>query len=401
MPYIGKSPGQGVRNRFLYTATSGQTTFSGSDDDGRTLTYSDSKFTDVFLNGVLLDPNSDYNATTGTSIVLTSGATAGDIVEVISFDTFAVFNGNFTTENLNTESINGGQIGGRRNLIINGNFDVWQRGTSITPASAFGYGADRWVTYSYASSSSTISRQSFSLGQTDVPNNPVYYARVASTNTKVYFEQRIESLSRFSAETLTISFWAKSSDVSNVYLSVTSVFGSGGSANVAELSDENLGALSSSWQKFTKTFTIGSYSGKTLGTSDYLSVAITSASSDVGTIDISQVQLEVGSVATEFENRSYGEELALCQRYYINNDRWNIWSGYVVSASNYFENAEFPTTMRTAPSVSATRVGSGGFAVANPTVQQENIHGFYAYSTADSTINSGYFIFNYTADAEL
>ena len=95
MAYIGSSPSQGVRHRYLFTATSGQTTFSGADDDSRTLSYTDTKFMDVFLNGVLLDPNSDYTATTGTSVVLTSGASAGDLLEVIAFDSFSVFSGTF------------------------------------------------------------------------------------------------------------------------------------------------------------------------------------------------------------------------------------------------------------------------------------------------------------------
>lgn len=95
MAYIGTSPSQGVRHRYLFTATSGQTTFSGADDDSRTLSYTDTKFMDVFLNGVLLDPNSDYTATTGTSVVLTSGASAGDLLEVIAFDSFSVFSGTF------------------------------------------------------------------------------------------------------------------------------------------------------------------------------------------------------------------------------------------------------------------------------------------------------------------
>ncbi len=97
MAYIGKSPGTGVRNRFIYTATAAQTTFSGSDDHSRTLSYTDAEFTDVFLNGVKLD-KSDYTATSGTSIVLGSGATAGDNLEVLAFDTFSVFSGDFSQD---------------------------------------------------------------------------------------------------------------------------------------------------------------------------------------------------------------------------------------------------------------------------------------------------------------
>jgi hypothetical protein len=99
MAYIGKQPGTGVRNRFLYTATAGQTTFTTSDSN-LALSYSDALYMDVYLNGVLLDPANDYTATSGTSIVLGSGASAGDILEVIVYDVFSVFNntidGNFT-----------------------------------------------------------------------------------------------------------------------------------------------------------------------------------------------------------------------------------------------------------------------------------------------------------------
>jgi hypothetical protein len=99
MAYIGKQPGTGVRNRFLYTATAGQTTFTTSDSN-LALSYSDALYMDVYLNGVLLDPANDYTATSGTSIVLVSGASAGDILEVIVYDVFSVFNntidGNFT-----------------------------------------------------------------------------------------------------------------------------------------------------------------------------------------------------------------------------------------------------------------------------------------------------------------
>ena len=95
MPYIGKAPSSGIRSRFIYTATSGQTTFTGSDSNGKTLGYTDSEYVDVYLNGVLLEP-SDYTATSKTSVVLDSGATVGDTMEIVVYDTFSVFNGTFS-----------------------------------------------------------------------------------------------------------------------------------------------------------------------------------------------------------------------------------------------------------------------------------------------------------------
>jgi len=90
MAYIGTSPSNGVRRRFVYEATSGQTSFSGNDESGITLTYVDSLYLDVYQNGVKLKAGDDYTATTGTTVVLAVGATADDVVEMVSFDVFSV-----------------------------------------------------------------------------------------------------------------------------------------------------------------------------------------------------------------------------------------------------------------------------------------------------------------------
>ena len=86
MPYIGNQPGTGVRSRFIYTATASQTTFTGADNNSKTLKYADSAYVDVFLNGVCLVPGTDYTASTKTSIVLTQAASLSDTLEVIAYD---------------------------------------------------------------------------------------------------------------------------------------------------------------------------------------------------------------------------------------------------------------------------------------------------------------------------
>jgi len=90
MPYIGRGPGFGVRSRFIYTATANQTSFSGNDGAGITLAYTDTLYLDVYQNGVLLVPATDYAATTGTSVVLVQGASADDTVEMVVYDIFSV-----------------------------------------------------------------------------------------------------------------------------------------------------------------------------------------------------------------------------------------------------------------------------------------------------------------------
>jgi hypothetical protein len=81
----------GTADRYKYTATASQTTFTGADDNGNTLAY-DAGFLDVYLNGIKLVNGSDFTASSGTSIVLTVGASASDILEVIAYGTFQLAN---------------------------------------------------------------------------------------------------------------------------------------------------------------------------------------------------------------------------------------------------------------------------------------------------------------------
>ena len=92
MPYIGRSANQGVRTRFIYQATAGQTSFSGSDANSNTLTYSDGEYVDVYQNGILLKPATDYTSTTGTTVVLVTGASVNDVVEIVVYDAFSIAN---------------------------------------------------------------------------------------------------------------------------------------------------------------------------------------------------------------------------------------------------------------------------------------------------------------------
>ena len=81
---IGAGNGEAVWNSYDYTATSSQTSFSGSDNNSETLSYVPN-FLQVFLNGILLDPAVDYAATTGNSIVLTVGASTSDLIQIETF----------------------------------------------------------------------------------------------------------------------------------------------------------------------------------------------------------------------------------------------------------------------------------------------------------------------------
>ena len=87
----------GTANRFEYTATAGQTTFTGADTNSATMAY-DAGFIDCYLNGVKL-ANADFTATNGTSVVLGTGAAVNDILMVVAFGTFSLSNFSITAAN--------------------------------------------------------------------------------------------------------------------------------------------------------------------------------------------------------------------------------------------------------------------------------------------------------------
>jgi len=255
-----------------------------------------------------------------------------------------------------------------RNKIINGNFDFWQRGTS----GSSGYVADRWTT-AVGGSTAAISRQSFTLGQTDVPGEPDYYHRTVVTSSAgasnyAITLQRIESVKTLAGQTATLSFWAKADASKNMAVEFTQYFGSGGSPStqVNAIGVTTI-ALTTSWQKFTVTVDVPSISGKTLGTNNNDSLGVffwfdagsnldsrtNTLGQQSGTFDIARVQLEAGDVATPFEERPIGAELALCQRYFTKLGGEAVadiyYAGYITSAGAIIQTLTLPVKMRAAP----------------------------------------------------
>jgi len=98
MAYLGKTPSQAVRSRYYFTASGGETSLSGTDDNGNTLTFTDGNYVDVSLNGATLVAGSDYNTTTTNTIGGLAALTASDVVEVVVYDTFSVFGGNMAAD---------------------------------------------------------------------------------------------------------------------------------------------------------------------------------------------------------------------------------------------------------------------------------------------------------------
>jgi hypothetical protein len=283
-----------------------------------------------------------------------------------------------------------------RNRIINGNFDIWQRGTSFSVTSVPTYTSDRWrLNYDGTGATRTLSRQTFTLGQTAVPGNPKYYLRWAQTvagsgGTFNQLEQLFESVLTFAGQTVTVSFWAQAvTGTPTITVYSGQQFGSGGSPSTAVYpANSPTYTLSTSWQYFTWTTFIPSINGKTLGTNgdDNVSFAFRAPSNATGTWNIASVQVEAGSIATPFEVRPFATELALCQRYYTRfesagaaTNYTRFGTGVCDSATGAYTMLQLPVVMRavptfpgnatsnSAPSTFTINIGGSNFAVTSMT----------------------------------
>lgn len=279
---------------------------------------------------------------------------------------------------------------GFRNAIINGGFDVWQRGTSFGPDTGVGYTADRWYRHSSGGTHS-VSRQTFTIGQTDVPGNPKYFLRYSATvgNDFMGLYHRIEDVTTFSGETVTLTFWAKGTNPGggSIRSSLFQLFGTGGSpsSTVSSIGSVQF-SVTSSWQKFTRTIDIPSVSGKTLGTNnnDYLGMVFdqgSDTSTDSWELDLAHVSLVLGDATQEddpYERRPITIEENLCFRYY-----WEkpvrTWLNTIRSADAgpQYRRAQlsFPTRMRISPTVTWTANVEGGSTVSTATTQWLSVDG--------------------------
>jgi hypothetical protein len=253
-----------------------------------------------------------------------------------------------------------------KNKIINGDFNIWQRGTTFSPtnASQF-YLADRWCIYQNGSGTFTVSQQAFDYSASPAADKlPIagytsaYFTRLAittlGTTSAFEYEQKIEDVKTFANQIVTISFWGKSPTSTGIGFYYRQNFGSGGSSNVQGPTQSF--TLTTSWQRFSYTVTLPSIVGKTIGAGNNLEIIFNASTSANETWDIWGVQVEAGSVATPFTTASntFQGELALCERYY-----WRVATGANQPIINMAETTtttaegviQYPVTMRTTPTL--------------------------------------------------
>jgi hypothetical protein len=253
------------------------------------------------------------------------------------------------------------------NAIINGAFDINQRGFTSSTAS-LNYMFDRWQSFA-AGGTSTFSAQTFTPGAAPVSGLEfTNYLRVVTSGQSAaadgtMLRQSVEGVRNFAGQTATVSFYAKASTgTPSIAVEFNQGFGSGGSSAVLVQGQKK--AISTSWARYSYTFDIPSISGKTIGTSDTLQLQIWfSSGSDrnarldslgiqSNTFEIFGVQLEAGPVATPFRRNanSLQGELAACQRYFQVAEPERLM-GSTSATSAGLLNGALPTTMRSSPTV--------------------------------------------------
>ena len=281
-------------------------------------------------------------------------------------------------------------VGGRKNMIINGAMQVAQRATSVTGYTAGGYyTCDRWFHDKDGSTGTFTMTQ-----EADAPDGfknslKVNCTTAGSSGAYNAIQTRLESqdtahlaYGTSSAKAITLSFWVKVSQTGNQQMNLIH-HADAGSRQISFIYTIN---QANTWEKKTVTFAgdttrvgdddntngfylewfLSSYSGRTgssvltswgsyTNTARFEGATISIGDSTSDTWQITGVQLEVGSTATDFEYRSYGEELALCQRYYSRSTTLTGLNGAAIfhafSTTEAWGGLQFPVTMRTTPTI--------------------------------------------------
>jgi len=319
------------------------------------------------------------------------------------------------------EVLTNSQIGGRRNIVINGAMQVDQRnsGSSVNLANAKVYAVDRF--YWIESSSETPTGQRV----TDAPNGFTHSVKITNTSTTTTpsYTQLVQSIEgnnvsqlyfgNSSAESVTLSFYVKSSLTGQFSASLRN-----GASNRSNVSTYTINSANT-WERKTITFvgdTTGTWTtdtsvgldlifrlddtGGTSSLNQWTATGDAFASGSVrfmgnasATWQITGVQMEIGEQATPFEHRSFGEELALCQRYFqkvggqsgVGSAYAGLGLGHMFNNTTAFLRGNW-NDMRSAPSMSL----SGAFRVVNM-VTDTNHTSSVALAQSEFGTNSGYY----------
>jgi hypothetical protein len=410
---------------------------------------------DINASAAIVDTKLDTIATAGkVSNSATTATSANTNSAIVARDASGNFTAGTVTANLidasgiTTSGLNGGPLAGFRNRIINGNFDIAQRGTSFAAIANAAYSLDRWTWGQAGAMVCTVTQS------TDVPNNTFqssYKVDVTTVDSSIaagdyaFISQKIEgyNVRDLIGTTFTVSFWVKSPKTG-----VHCVSFSNSGQNRSYIKEYTI-AVVNTWEYKTVTVTGGLITAGTWNwtngeglevgfslatgstyqttsdawqTGDFLGTAnqVNVMDNTANDFFLTGVQLEPGTVATPFERRSYGQELTLCQRYFEKSygqsqalgtieENHATW-GSVNSADTTLVVMQqtYKVTKRVAPTVTVYNTATGGTGTfiqgaSTATVllvaTGESIMG-RVYATAGMTSGT-YVRFHWTASAEL
>jgi hypothetical protein len=237
-----------------------------------------------------------------------------------------------------------------KNALINGGFDIWQRGTSFT--SSLVYGADRWFEY-FGSGTFTYARTTSNL-----PDGFQYGMQITSNSTtasaELYQTMETANCIRFAGKTIVVSGWVRSSS------NVTATVLMGSSTATDEPQSGTFSSISGTGTSWATTGTATRFSATFVIPSTAKSLRFglqTGSLASAATFTVTGLQIEEGNVATGFM-RTGGTiqgELAACQRYYFRWTATDLYSPFSQGISTTTTNAQifvqYPVTMRTKPTV--------------------------------------------------
>ena len=264
-------------------------------------------------------------------------------------------------------NVNNGSSLANKNFIINGNFEVWQRGTSQTGSGSYTYGsADRWMIYG---SGQTFARS------TTVPSDTGLQYSITTTGTpsgEYNITQGIELPSTGNAgqfyvgQKITISYYAKSSSAGDRLwhaLLFRNSVNSSTNQVVVDFDNTDNNSLTTSFQRFSKTYTIGDRVTPPANNA-CLSVQLRSrnsandSSTPSGNITVTGVMCEIGEKATELEHEPYERTLLKASRYYhkiiFDNGSNRSFPSYNSSTTQIIANYTYPVPMRSRPTAIET-----------------------------------------------
>ncbi|HEL5402824.1 hypothetical protein [Stenotrophomonas maltophilia] len=258
-----------------------------------------------------------------------------------------------------------------RNALINGGFQVWERGTSLPSGSGQRFTADRWqvnaIGTKVAATREDIPAAGGQAGR--LLSGSRYLLRldvqsVAGAGNMALVQQRIEDVRTLAGRTVTISFKARASvDDFRIGVELQQSHGTGGST-----ARDSIGAavvLDTLWRWHQVTVAVPGLSGKTLGADSYLQLSFWldagadfggrsfAAGQKSGSVQLAEVQIEEGDTATDFDRRPEALELLLCQRYYETVDVNRIVGITYTANGDTRACIPFKVRKRTAPRISS------------------------------------------------